>query len=144
MRVPSYRLHKPTNQAVVTLSGKDHYLGQYDSPASREKYARLIAAWVEGGRRPIVRTPAGPTISEVALAYWEWAETYYRKRGVLTTYAKTVRRTLRELTRMYGSTPAANFGPRDLKALRSRWVAKGVTRGTANGYTSQVVTVFKW
>jgi hypothetical protein len=25
-RIPSYRLHKPTGQAVVTIDGKDHYL----------------------------------------------------------------------------------------------------------------------
>ena len=39
---PSYRLHKPSGQAVVTLSGKDHYLGLYGSPESTEKYAALI------------------------------------------------------------------------------------------------------
>ena len=25
--IPSYRLHKPSGQAVVTLNGRDHYLG---------------------------------------------------------------------------------------------------------------------
>jgi hypothetical protein len=28
-RIPSYRLHRPTGQAVVTLGGKDFYLGAY-------------------------------------------------------------------------------------------------------------------
>jgi hypothetical protein len=28
-RVPSYRLHKPTGLAVVTIHGKDHYLGKH-------------------------------------------------------------------------------------------------------------------
>jgi hypothetical protein len=28
LRVPSYRRHKPTGQAVVTLNGKDRYLGK--------------------------------------------------------------------------------------------------------------------
>jgi hypothetical protein len=28
-RIPSYRLQKPTGQAVVTLSGKDVYLGKF-------------------------------------------------------------------------------------------------------------------
>ena len=35
LRVPSYRRHKPTGQAVVTLSGKDHYLGKWNTAASR-------------------------------------------------------------------------------------------------------------
>jgi len=30
-RVPTYRLHRATGQAVVTLDGRDHYLGVYDS-----------------------------------------------------------------------------------------------------------------
>ena len=28
-RLPSYRHHKPTGQAVVTLNGRDIYLGKY-------------------------------------------------------------------------------------------------------------------
>ena len=28
-RVPSYRLHRPTGLAVVSLGGKDHYLGKH-------------------------------------------------------------------------------------------------------------------
>jgi hypothetical protein len=27
-RIPSYREHKPSGQAVVTLNGRDHYLGR--------------------------------------------------------------------------------------------------------------------
>jgi hypothetical protein len=27
--IPTYRKHKRSGQAVVTLSGKDHYLGPY-------------------------------------------------------------------------------------------------------------------
>jgi hypothetical protein len=38
VRIPSYRLHKPTGQAVVTLSGKDQYLGRHGSPESRAAY----------------------------------------------------------------------------------------------------------
>lgn len=36
--VPSYCLHKKSGQAFVTLASKVHYLGVYDTPASREKY----------------------------------------------------------------------------------------------------------
>jgi len=40
---PSYRLHKPPGQAVVTLHGKMFYLGQYKSKKSRAKYNAIIA-----------------------------------------------------------------------------------------------------
>jgi len=32
--IPSYRLHKARNCAVVTIDGKNFYLGPYDSPES--------------------------------------------------------------------------------------------------------------
>ena len=35
LRVPSYRRHKPSGQAVVTLSGKDFYLGPWNTRVSR-------------------------------------------------------------------------------------------------------------
>ncbi len=50
-RTPSYRLHKPTGQAAVTLNGRAHYLGRHGSPASRERYDALIAEWLAGGRK---------------------------------------------------------------------------------------------
>ena len=37
-QVPSYRLHKASGQAVVTLCGRDLYLGPHGSPESRSKY----------------------------------------------------------------------------------------------------------
>ena len=40
---PAYRRHKARNCAVVTIHGRNHYLGPYGSKESRERYARLIA-----------------------------------------------------------------------------------------------------
>jgi hypothetical protein len=45
LKQPAYRLHKARHCAVVTLNGKNHYLGPWQSPESHEKYARLIAEW---------------------------------------------------------------------------------------------------
>ena len=42
-RKPSYRLHKPSGQAIVTISGKMHYLGEYESLESHQAYERIIA-----------------------------------------------------------------------------------------------------
>jgi hypothetical protein len=38
-RQPSYRLHKARNCAVVTIDGKNQYLGPYKSIDSHEAYA---------------------------------------------------------------------------------------------------------
>jgi hypothetical protein len=36
-RIPSYRRHKASGQAVVTLAGRDIYLGAYGSAASKRE-----------------------------------------------------------------------------------------------------------
>ena len=42
--LPKYRRHRPSGQAVVTLSGRDFYLGPYGTKASKLEYDRLIGA----------------------------------------------------------------------------------------------------
>jgi hypothetical protein len=39
---PVYRLHKSRGCAVVTINGRNFYLGKHGSPESYEKYSRLI------------------------------------------------------------------------------------------------------
>src|SRR5262245_3727140 len=83
-RVPSYRLHRPSGQAVVRLDGRDHYLGKHGTEASHECYRRLIAEWLCAGpaasaapssTKPIRQVD--PTIHELVLAFWRHAETHY-------------------------------------------------------------------
>ena len=50
-RVPAYRYHRHSGQAIVTLSGRDHYLGPYGTEAGKAEYDRLIAEWLAHGRR---------------------------------------------------------------------------------------------
>ncbi len=49
VRIPSYRRHKPSGQAVVTLGGRDVYLGPWRSPDSKRQYRRRIAEYLAGG-----------------------------------------------------------------------------------------------
>ncbi|HEU5117937.1 MAG TPA: hypothetical protein VFT74_15020, partial [Isosphaeraceae bacterium] len=56
-RTPSYRLHKPSGQAVVTLGGRDYYLGLYGSSESRTEYDRRLAEWLANGRRAATPLP---------------------------------------------------------------------------------------
>jgi len=65
-RIPSYRLHKPTSQAVVTLNGKDVYLGNHGTPMSRERYDRLIAQWLANGRKRPVEANSELTVMELS------------------------------------------------------------------------------
>lgn len=47
---PSYRLQKQSGQVIVTLSGKDFYLGPHSSEKSRAEYDRLLGEWLDNGR----------------------------------------------------------------------------------------------
>src|SRR3954471_19289884 len=78
---PSYRLHKPTGQAVVTLNGQDFYLGKHGTEASREAYDRRIAEWLASGRQIVPKDTAARavTVTEVVAAFWRHAEQHYVK-----------------------------------------------------------------
>ncbi len=49
VRIPKYRRHKPTGQALVEIRGRRIYLGKYGASQSREKYHRLVAEFAFGG-----------------------------------------------------------------------------------------------
>src|SRR4051794_26593733 len=94
VRTPSYRRHKARDCAVVTIGGKDHYLGRYNSPESREKYHRLIAEWLATRDLPPRQEEPGKsplTVSELILAYWKFAGSYYVKNGRPTSEVDTIR-----------------------------------------------------
>jgi integrase len=145
-QVPGYRLHRPSGQAVVTLSGTDFYLGPHGTQISRNEYDRVIAEWLAKGRRLAV--PAAEqnplTISELLLAYWRHVTAYYVKRGAPTSEQHVIRSALRPVRQLYGTTEAQNFSPLALKAVREQYIAAGVARSTVNRYAGHVVRMFRW
>jgi hypothetical protein len=136
--VPSYRLHKQSGQAIVTLPDglggrRDVLLGPHDSPQSRSEYDRIIAEWLAAGKRlpASVLGPAGRsdlTVNELVLAYWKFAQGYYVKNGVPTSEVATIGHMLRFVRRLYGDELAREFGPLKLKAVRQAMIDHPVTR----------------
>ena len=105
-RTPSYRLHKPSGQAVVTLDGRDFYLGCHNTKASRAEYDRLIAEWLASGRR-LPRHSGNVsdlTVIELLASYWKYAVGYYVKDGRPTSEVECIKQAVRFLKRMF--TPA--------------------------------------
>src|SRR4051812_1074095 len=92
-KIPSYRPHRASGQAVVVLDGRSFYLGKYDTPDSRAEYDRVVAEWLANRRQqqpaisspPVAphppHAPACPdlTVTELCVAYWKHVETYYVK-----------------------------------------------------------------
>ncbi|MHB1766503.1 MAG: hypothetical protein ACYCUV_01470 [Phycisphaerae bacterium] len=86
-KLPSYRLHRASGQAVITLTGRDYYLGGFNSPESRVAYDRLIQEFLVNNRSTdVVQSQANQdrrsvTINELISTYWDFALGYYLKNG---------------------------------------------------------------
>jgi hypothetical protein len=143
VRTPSYRLHKPSGQAVVTLNGRDFYLGEWNSSQSRAEYDRLLAEWLAHGRLlpEAGSESADLTITEVVLAFWRYAEKRYSPSG---RELENFRHSLRPLRDLYGHTLARQFGPRALKAVQQRMIGLGWCRNVINRRITRIKTMFKW
>jgi len=144
---PSFRLHKGSGQAFVQLKGRRYYLGRYDTLESRERYQRFLTEyWVRPTLPPASSgaSQADLLIVELAAAYWQFAEGYYRKDGKPSSTLSHIRLVLRLLRSSLGTTPAAEFGPCRLKAFRNQLIHLGHSRTYVNKLTALVVRVFKW
>jgi integrase len=150
IHVPTYRKHRQSGQAVVTLPDglggrRDVLLGRYGSKESRLEYARVIAEWEANGRRlPVAVAAADLSVNEMILGYWRFAEGYYRKNGQPTKQLDRVKRALKPVKELYGHTAAKDFGPLALKAVRERMVKGDWTRGYVNSCIGCVKRAFKW
>ena len=119
--VPALRKHKASGKAIVTLNGRDHYLGLFGSDASKQKYDQLIGEWLANGRQMPKRVESHEQITTVAVLsarYWKYAQGYYVKNGKPTDGLAGVKSALSFLLKLYCETPADEFGPLMLRAVR--------------------------
>ncbi len=147
-RHPSYRLHKPSGRAVVTLNGHDHYLGRFGTPGSYQEYDRLIAEWLVGKNGTAATKREAPQsdvrICELFVSYLSFAFEYYRKNGRPTGEYANMKDAMRPVEQMYNLTPVADFGPRELKAVRQNMVEAGLSRKVINSRVNRIRRIFKW
>ncbi|WLD14688.1 tyrosine-type recombinase/integrase [Planctellipticum variicoloris] len=147
-RIPKYRRHRPSGQAVVRFNGSDYYLGKYGSQESRDEYDRLLGEWMVNGRQApprVVHRPVGQmTVSELILAYLHFADGYYRKNGKPTGEYDSIRYSLKPLRRLYGPTAISAFGPLALKTVREEMIKSDLCRSEINKRMGRIVRMFKW
>lgn len=114
---PGYRLHGSSGQAVVTIGGRDYYLGKHGSPESFSKYHRLFSEWLASGRSAAFGMPQDAvTVTSLIAAFVRHAEAYYG-----TGYRSELERfkpVLKVLRKLYGTELASNFGPIQYEAVR--------------------------
>lgn len=141
-KIPKYSLHKPSGQARVRINGKTYYLGVYGTPASREKYDRIIATWLSGDKA-IDRLKM--TVAQLCLKYLnEHAKLYYRKRGRETSEVGAIKGALRPLVSQFAGLQVCDFGPSKLKKVRESMVAAGIVRKSINCNIGRIKRMFKW
>jgi integrase len=151
-RDPSYRFHKQSGQAVVTLTDgmggrRDVLLGRHGSPESWTKYYQTLAEWrANGGTwRKAAPAEAGPTVAEVLLAYWRWAEQYYvGPDGGPGRELENIQLALRPVRKLYALTLAAEFDALALRAVREEMIRSGLSRTVINGRIHRVRRAFRW
>src|SRR5690606_5481875 len=96
--------------------------------ASKGEYDRLIAEWISNGRQSFA-ADAGLSVAELIQRYRKHCEGYYRGAdGKQTCEVENVRKACRVLRNLYGDTPAKEFGPLSLQAVRGVFIDKGYCR----------------
>ena len=144
-RIPKYRHHKSTGRAVVTLDGREIYLGKHGTDESRRLYERTIAHWLANGRHLLTSGPGPITVTELCAAFWKHAQVYYvHDDGQATSEVHCVKTALRRLRELYGPELVTDFGPMALQALRQTWIDGKLARRTINKYVGIVRRTFRW
>lgn len=145
--IPSYRHHKPSDRAVVTLSGKDHYLGPWQSDSSRAEYKRLLAEWMASAKTATATDSAVPpslSVAELLTAYLVEADVAYTKNGEPTSHLHNIKDAILPLRELYATEAIATFSPLKLKAVREVFLKRGLCRSTINKHIGTIKRIFKW
>jgi integrase len=145
--VPSYLRHASGNARCI-INGITHYLGEFDTPASRARYDQLIAEWLASGRSRLFGRTADTTMATLMVAYIRHCDNHYPKsRG---SESELIRYALRPVAKLYADLPAAQFSPREFKTVRDALLQpdtpddKPRSRGYINAHMKRIARMFRW
>jgi integrase len=143
---PPPRLREKHGKAFVRwrANGRNYYrsFGDWGSAKALAAHRRFAHEWNAGARTN--QQSETLTVGELAGAWLEWAAAEYRKGDRETSEPGICRRAAAKLTTIYGDTPAAEFGPHQLRAVRQSWVDDGLARKTCNALAYRVTRCFGW
>jgi integrase len=125
----------------VTICGKRIRLGRDESEA-KLAYQRLIGEMLLTGRPP--QKDAVLSIDELIVAYLRHAIPYYSTNGQPNGMTGRIETAVRVLRRLYGPTPASDFGPLALRACLDECVRLGYLRNTCNALLQVLKRLFRW
>lgn len=161
---PDYCHQKTTGRAFVRVGGRQVWLGQYGTQASKDKYLAVVAEWVARGRPAAdtetptqklddgksrnlrdLNTPlSGPTLTLVIEPYWNFGQGYYRKNDRPTDEIGCIKVVLRLLRKLYGDLPVAQFDSLKMLAVQQAMIDEGWARKTINDHMGRMKRALKW
>lgn len=145
--VPSYLKHASGKARAVwtDAAGIRQYRmlpGAYNSKESKEAFAKVQ---LEAAAAPVAPQSGDLSVNEMLLGYTAHAERHYRDPdGNPTNELMSVKLATRHVRLLYGDTPAADFGPLALKAVRQKFISMGWCRRTVNQNVERLRRMFKW
>jgi len=144
--LPKYRHHKGTGQAFVQIKGHRHYLGKWNTQASKERYAAFVAELAISPAAVVVPSAKAPaiTVVELVAAYLDFAQGYYQKNGQPTRSLDNIRRAIKVIKATYGREPATDFTPLRLLAIQTQLATAEHTRSYVNKQVGIITRMFKW
>lgn len=140
-KLPAYRRHKASGQAVVTLSGRDTYLGPWGTRLSRDNYDRVVSEWLARGR---VAAPSVDDAGAGAVTVQRLLAAWWTSGKVSESHRDHWRKIAAVLRRLYGTSPVERFGPIALKSFRQQLIAEGLNRSTINAAVQKVRRMFRY
>ncbi len=117
------------------------YLGEYNSPESRQKWAEVVTDWSAGN---LDKYGSAVSVARLAVAYTKHAQNYYRKDGKRTSEACRVGSALKFLVAECWDLQTDKFTPKHLERVRNRMIRKKLSRNVINGYISIITRAFKF
>jgi integrase len=145
--IPKYSRHGSSDRAVVYIDRKAIYLGKYGSPASKKKYAEVIAARTAAVDQVAVESGAARpefSVNEICLAFvTKVLPKYKNAEGEPSAEQDCFKGVIRILRELLGESPANTFGPLKLRAARDVMITKGWCRTFINKQMARVRFIFR-
>jgi integrase len=144
-RKPKYRRHVGRNRAFVEWNRRRYYLpGSYKSPESLKAYRAFLERNVYPFDTPAehATSPAVILVGAIVTQYLVWAERHYPT-GSRSEFSN-MKAAAAHLSAEHGLLPAAEFGPKRLKAIQLRLAKAKQSRGYVNAVSARIKRIFKW